>query len=280
MPPHGPARRPIILILAFLVGIVLAGPAKAQPVTGGPTTGGNDPTGGNTAGGNATGGNTTGGNVNTGGNVGVNVGEERRYTVEFQTFKPLDETGCDFCGSDEVIFVIRTADYALISSEYGDIDSDGLAYRFERCAQPAVDDDNKTDWEWECDQKGKAAPFSFTIAAYEDDGPTFQNDCAADQVYRRPDGRYTDLYPPNTDFCIEGEGRAEFIGKARVDLKLEDLDELHAPGQSFLRSFHLIGGCDSSDGPCSSGGEPDYVLFYEVKRVPDASGGLPVNPNP
>src|SRR4029078_8296140 len=124
----------------------------------------NDPTGGNAPSGNTTGGNATGVNVNTGGNVRVNRAEDRRYIVEFQSFKALDETGCDSCGSDEVIITIRTADYALISSEYGSVDSDGLARRFKRCAQRAVDGDNESDWEWECDQKGKAAPFSFTVA--------------------------------------------------------------------------------------------------------------------
>jgi hypothetical protein len=279
--PRGFAMRRLLVSLALcLAGAISADPGMAQPV-GGPTTGGNDPTGGNTTGGNTTGGNTTGGNVNTGGNVGVNVGEERRYIVEFQSFKALDETGCDSCGSDEILIIIRTADYALISSEYGDIDSYGLAYRFKRCAQPAADGDNETDWEWECDQNGKAAPLSFTISAYEDDGPrAFHNDCWADQIYRRPDGQFTDLYPPNQHFCIESEGRGEFIGKAKVEFKLEDLDELRAAGQSFNKSVHLIGGCDSSNSPCSSGGEPDYLFFYKVTRAPDASGVAPVNPNP
>ena len=279
--PRGFAMQKLLMFLAlYAAGAIFANSGTAQPV-GGPTTGGNDPTGGNAPSGNTTGGNATGGNVNTGGNVGVNLGEERRYIVEFQSFKALDETGCDSCGSDEVIITIKTADYALISSEYGSVDSDGLARMFKRCAQPAVDGDNETDWEWECDQKGKAAPFSFTVAAYEDDGPRiFSNDCWTDQVYRGADGRLTDLYPPDQHFCIESEGRAELIGKAKVELKLEDLDELRAPGQSFLKSFHLIGGCDSTSSPCSSGGEPNYLVFYEVKRVPDASGGLPVNPNP
>ena len=115
----------LLVGLVFFCGAILADPGKAQPVggnvTGGYVTGG-PATGGATTGGNATGGNVTGGNV-TGGNVGVNVGEERRYTVEFATFEALDETGCDspwpFCGSDEVTFIIRTADYAMKSSEYG-----------------------------------------------------------------------------------------------------------------------------------------------------------------
>lgn len=257
-----------------LTGAIFADSGNTQPV-GGPVTGGNDATGGNT-----TGGNPTGGNVNTGGNVGVNVGEERRYIVEFQSFKALDETGCDSCGSDEIIIIIRTADYALKSSEYGNVDSGGLNSRFKRCAQPAVDGDDETDWEWECDQKGKAAPFSFTVAAYEDDGPRlFSNDCWTDQVHRGVDGRLTDLYPPDMDFCIESEGRAELIGKRKVELTLEDLDELQT-GQSSTKSFHLTGGCDSTRSGCNSGDEPDYLFYYEVKRVPDATGRTPVNPNP
>jgi hypothetical protein len=162
---RGSAMRRLLVSLALcLAGPIFADPGMAQPV-GGPTTVGNDPTGGNTGGGNTTGGNTTGGNVNTGGNVGVNVGEERRYIVEFQMFIVMDETGCDLCGSDETQFIIRTADYALLSSLYGDLDStkgffDASVpdYRLERCALPAVDGDSEYDHEWECDQKGKAAP--------------------------------------------------------------------------------------------------------------------------
>lgn len=185
--PHGSARRPLILSLVLAAGMVLAGPGQAQPVTGGPATGGNDPTGGNAAGGNVSGGNTTGGNVNTGGNVGVNLGEERRFTVEFSNFVVLDETGCDLCGSDETQFIIRTADYALLSSVYGDLDSSyvpfagdlsPVPYTFKRCAQPAVDGDSDYDSEWECDRSGKAAPLSFTIAAWERDGGDWHGLCA------------------------------------------------------------------------------------------------------
>lgn len=78
--------------------------------------------------------------------MGVNVGEERRFTVEFQTFTVLDETGCDLCGSDEVQIIVRTPDYALLSSWYGNVDSP-VFYRFKRCAQPAVDGDGVYDHE-------------------------------------------------------------------------------------------------------------------------------------
>lgn len=282
------AMRKVFLLLALcLVGAVHADPGNAQPV-GGPATGGNDPTGGNTPGGIAPSANPPGGNVNTGGTVGVNVGEERRYIVEFDNFIVLDETGCDICGSDEVAFIIRTRDYALLSSTYGDLDSSyvpiagdlsPLAYRFKRCAQPAVDGDSDYDHEWECDQSGKAPPLSFTIAAWEDDGESWPSICTTN-IPLPPDPRASgpDIWPPNKSFCVEDRG--ELIGKTKVELKLEDLGDLDTPGDSFLNEIDLIGGCDASEGPCSSGGSPHYRLRYVVTRVRDATGGLPVNPNP
>jgi hypothetical protein len=307
--PRGFAMRRLLISLALcLAGAIVGDPGMAQPVggpvtggpttggndpgggnapggndaggnaTGGPTTGGNDPTGGNAPGGNAPGGNTTGGNVNTGGNVGVNVGEERRYTVKLVSFKALDETWCDACGSDEIRFVIRTPDYALFSSLIGNVD-ENVPQTLERCIQPAVDADIRYNHEWECDERGKAPPFSFTIAAYEDgdDQPLWPFSFCGDnlQVF---DERGPDIFRPTATFCIEEYG--DFIGKEKVELKLEDLDELREPGQSFLRSIHLIGGCDASERPCSSGGSPDYLVFYEVRRVPDAAGGPAVDPNP
>src|SRR5262249_35447048 len=161
---------------------------------------------------------------------------------------------------------------SLISSQYGDIDAPlfwetPITYRFKRCAQPTVDGDNETDWEWECDQRGKAAPFSFTVAAYEDDGPgAFQNECWTDQVYRGPDGRYTDLRPPDYQFCLEEEGRAELIGKRKVELSLNDLSSLGAPGAWLEKDVELQGGCDATKAPCNSDGAPHYRLTYVVTR--------------
>ena len=134
----------------------------------------------------------------------MNVGEERRYIVEFQSFKALDETGCDLCGSDEVQLIVRTDGYALLSSWYGNVDSNRGAHRFKRCAQPAVDGDGVYDHEWECDQGGKAPPFSFTVAAYEDDGDTWSGFCA-DAPYRYDPS--PDIWDPaNRPFCVESRG--------------------------------------------------------------------------
>lgn len=266
----------IALVALCIASTIFADLGRAQPVPGGPTTGGpttggvstdgNAPTGGNT-----TGGNTTGGNV-TGGNVGVNLGEERRFTVTFKTFKVHDETGCDLCGSDEVRFIIRTSDYALLSSEY-EADSQ-LFYDFDRCAQPAVDGDGGYNHNWQCDPGGKAAPLSFTVAAWEDDGdPIFTGFCS--ENLREADG---DFFPPTEPFCVEGRG--ELIGKKKVELTLEDLSELQV-GQFTYKDIRLIDGCDqTAAGTCSGSGAPHYSIRYEIKRLPDASGGLPVNPNP
>jgi hypothetical protein len=237
--------------------------------------------GGNAPGGNAPGGNTTGGNVNTGGNVGVNVGEERRYIVEFQNFIALDETGCDFCGSDEVQIIIKTPDYALKSALYGNVDSESTSvinYRFRRCAQPAVDGDGVYDHEWECDQGGKAPPFSFTVAAYEDDGDyPFTGFCAENIPI--VNGRESDIFPPTATFCVEDRG--ELIGKKTVELVGEDLEEeLQSPGQYVDKEVDLIGGCDFTEVNDCGGSAPHYRLRYQVRRVPDATGGAPVDPNP
>jgi hypothetical protein len=71
------------------------------------------------------------------------------------------------------------------------------------------------------------------------------------------------------------------IGKARVELKLEDLSELQAPGQSFVKEIVLKGGCDGTQTACNvAATAPHYIVRYEIKRLPDASGGLRVNPNP
>ena len=165
--PRGLAMQKLLIFLALhLAGAIFANSGTAQPV-GGPATGGNDPTGGNAPSGNTTGGNATGGNVNTGGNVGVNLGEERRYIVEFQSFKALDETGCNSCGSDEVIITIKTADYALISSEYGaSIATGWLVCSNDVISRPWTAT-TKPIGNGNVIRKEKPAPFSFTVAAYE-----------------------------------------------------------------------------------------------------------------
>jgi hypothetical protein len=287
MSPVLTIKKLFMCLALILASAIVADPIKAQPV-GGPTTGGNDPTGGNTTGGNTTGGNTGGGNVNTGGNVGVNVGEERRYIVEFDNFIVLDETGCDSCGSDEPQFIIRTADYALVTSEYDEADSgyqpwpfddtSPIPYEFKRCAVPARDVDLDYDHNWECDRNGKAAPLSFTIAAWENDGDLPFTGFCAQNLSEVVDRRAPDIWLPNASFCVEGRG--ELIGKKKVELSLEDLSELQQSGQSFTREVDLVGGCDATKTACNSGGAPHYRLRYVVKRVPDAAGGPAVDPNP
>jgi hypothetical protein len=273
-------RKLFMCLALILAGAIVSDPIKAQPV-GGPTTGGNDPTGGNT-----TGGNTPGGNVNTGGNVGVNVGEERRYIVEFANFIVLDETGCDLCGSDEVLFVIRTSDYALLSREYeADSsyrpwpfeDTSPVPYEFKRCALPAVDADSSYDNEWECGPRGKAPPLSFTIAAWEnDDTPIFQGFCGQN-INDAPNPLGPDLWRPDEEFCVERHG--ELIGKVKVEFKIEDLNELQSPGQEVVKEVELFGGCDFTERTDCEDTAPKYRLRYVIKRVPDATV-VPVDPNP
>ena len=124
--------------------------------------------------------------------------------------------------------------------------------------------------------RGRAPPFSFTVAAYEDDGDAFLSGFCSENLVG-VDWRGPDILPPLQFFCVEGRG--ELIGKKKVELKLEDLSELRSPGQSFLRSIELYGGCDNTEFECSGGG-PHYEISYEVKRLPDAAGVTPVDPDP
>jgi hypothetical protein len=70
------------------------------------------------------------------------------------------------------------------------------------------------------------------------------------------------------------------IGKDKVELTLEDLGQLQAPGQTYERSVNLKAGCDfTTNENCDTSGGPHYRLRYQVKRVADDTGA-PVDPNP
>jgi hypothetical protein len=69
------------------------------------------------------------------------------------------------------------------------------------------------------------------------------------------------------------------IGKDNVELTLDDLDELQ-PGQFVYKDIELRGGCDGTEGSCDDEGGPHYSFRYEIKRLPDAAGVAPVDPNP
>jgi hypothetical protein len=70
------------------------------------------------------------------------------------------------------------------------------------------------------------------------------------------------------------------IGKRKVEIKLEDLAELTAAGQSREGMVDLEGGCDFTQINTCGDSAPHYRLWYRVKRVPDATGGVLVDPNP
>ena len=65
-----------------------------------------------------------------------------------------------------------------------------------------------------------------------------------------------------------------------MELKLEDLTELQSPGQYANKEVDLIGGCDFTKIDACGDSAPHYRLRYQVKRVPDATGGVLVDPNP
>jgi hypothetical protein len=156
-------------------------------------------------------------------------------------------------------------------------DTSPIPYEFKRCAQPAIDGDSSYDHEWQCDQRGKAPPLSFTIAAWETDGsPIFTGTCG-DNPFFNPDPIAKDLWRPDHEFCVEGDG--ELIGKVKLEFKIEDLNELQSPGQKVVKEVDLQAGCDFTEMDDCGGSAPHYRLRYLIKRVPDATV-VPVDPNP
>jgi hypothetical protein len=144
----------------------------------------------------------------------------------------------------------------------------------------AADGDSDYDHEWECDQTGKAAPLSFTIAAWEDDGELPFTGFCGDNL-QTIDERGPDILRTTASFCVEDRG--ELIGKQKIEFSLDELNamsELQTPGGHANKQIDLVSGCDATEGFCDKDGAPHYRLRYSVRRVPDATGGLPVDPNP
>jgi hypothetical protein len=218
-----------------------------------------------------------GGPGGPGGNVGVGVAQGPRFVVNVLTFKALDETGWDWTGADEVVFTFKTPRYALITVEYGSINSDDTEHTFKRrdtCVEPAVDDDGEYDHRWQCHDAGMPAPLSFVIGAYEQDVQPWFGFCATQYAD-------TDIRVPNLGICEEGSPN-DLIGKEDVQYSLQTLlTKLPQVGGFFTERLDLFGGCDGStmSEGCSGPESPHYVLVYKVTRLPDAVAP-PVNPNP
>jgi hypothetical protein len=210
------------------------------------------------------------------------------------SFQAFNETGLDFLGSDEVVVTIRTPQYLLkfpSTSKYGSVDSDGKSHAFRadgNCIIPATDSGQFPDGKWACHEQGTAAPLSFVIAAYEQD-----NDYVAGLYEIITEGFFsgfdvpplesgTDLQPLDTFLRWENSPN-HLIGKDRAEHSLAELlERLPRVGDRATWNKVLRDECDfsiRSGEICAVDDEPLYDVVYEIRRVNNAGGVAPSDPN-
>jgi hypothetical protein len=146
--------------------------------------------------------------------------------VKAVSFEARDETGFDWAGSDVVTFTVRMPRYTLIGKRYGNIDSDGDEHAFEdeiSCIAPAIDNDGY-NFAWQCSSEGIAAPISFVIGAYEQDGDLIQSIIDIFGGWSAEQSTETsDLHNPNNTILKEEIYPNHLIGKDDVKYSLADL---------------------------------------------------------
>jgi len=210
-------------------------------------------------------------NIGTnGGNVTGNLGDSGpRFQVRLTSFQVFDETGLDFLGSDEAVFVVKGESYKVGTAEYGSLDSNGSVHPFrgfESCAFPPVDS-GEADGRWTCDPTGSSAPVDFTLQAWEQDEDVF-GFCARNLAF-------SDVLPPGGGICGADPAKNQLIGEYRVQIDLPTLiQKLPRVGDSFDGNAILEGACNRYGGvqPCTIDDiEPRYNVTYTVTRVPDVA---------
>jgi hypothetical protein len=205
----------------------------------------------------------------TGGVTGNLGPAEPRFQVRLKHFTVFDETGWDLLGSDEAIIVVITQRYAMSTEEFGSLDSNGEVETFAQdanCVIPATDSP-PADEKWACDPAGAAAPITFRLQAFEQDGGF----CA-------PNLAFSDLAASSEDVCGPDDSGGNIIGDKTVTLDLPALmAKLPNVGATFEDTAELKGGCYAP--VCGEDEDaPHYQVTYTVTRVADAagSGGLVV----
>lgn len=191
------------------------------------------------------------------------------YTVKVLKFKAIDESGIDWTGSDEPLWVFTANAGGRVttsrSREFGDVDS-GDTLTFDTA------NDRNTVWPVARDTKGAPAPIGLAIQLWEID-----------------QGNATDI-AKKTEKALNLAQWApvvgEWVGKARGvirdslnNLIADDLmgsrtvmwsesvlqRRLPRAGASFVEKFRFSG--KSGDLPFDVAGGPDYDLWVRIRRV-------------
>lgn len=189
---------------------------------------------------------------------------EQRYKIEAMRFKARDESGVDWWGSDEVMVRTDDAKGSTGSNTIDDIDS-GDTHHFDAAkscvlaVRPGEAVLGKTSV---CDDVGEPAPLSFHVEFWEDDFSLIPKLCKHLNKHHFPKG------------CIPGEEADDFIGRAEIDLSMQELEtKLPQVGNEHIETV-VLNPCSSGESVCDVTFGPDYSFTYRVTRLPDVRVGL------
>ncbi|MEP9388762.1 hypothetical protein [Mesorhizobium sp. KR9-304] len=206
-------------------------------------------------------------------NIGVETGPAPRFQIRFIEFYVKDETGIDFLGSDDVVFIVNAAQYELSVRRYSVNGDEWYTLETgEQCIMPAIDPDSSPNDIWLCQEAGSPAPITFNISAWE---KTFNWPWSFGPGFSAPETDSDILPLGSTDRLKHRQTR---IGQHHVDLpQAMLLEKMPRVGDKWPFTISLVAGC-LSPGPCFDE-EPWYDLTLEVARVGDASQPVPLDPN-
>lgn len=191
------------------------------------------------------------------------------YTVQALKFKAIDESGIDWTGSDEPLWVFTANAGGRVSSsrsrQFGDVDS-GDTLNFDTAGN------KNTVWPVVGNTKGAPAPIGLAVQLWDIDQG--DGDDIADKTEKA------------LDLAAWAPVVGQWVGKARglirdslINLIKDDLmgsqtmlwsesvleRRLPRKGSSFVERFRFSG--KSGDLPFAVAGGPDYDLWVRVRRV-------------
>ncbi|BAK33920.1 hypothetical protein MLP_09060 [Microlunatus phosphovorus NM-1] len=191
------------------------------------------------------------------------------YTVKAVKFKAVDESGIDWTGSDEPLWVFTANAGGRVttsrSREFGDVDS-GETFNFDATGN------KNTVWPVARDTKGAPGPIALAIQLWEMDQGN------PDDVAKKTEKalNLAQWAPVIGDWVGKARGvirdslnnliADDLMGSRTVLWSARTLERrLPRPGASFEERFRFSG--KSGDLPFDVAGGPDYDLWVRVRRI-------------
>lgn len=191
------------------------------------------------------------------------------YTVKALKFKAVDESGIDWTGSDEPLWVFTANAGGQVSTsrskEFGDVDS-GDTLNFDAAG------DRNTVWPVEGDTQGAPGPIGLAIQLWEID--LGNGDDIAKKTEQAMD--LAEWAPVVGQWVGKARGVirdslnnliADDLMGSRTMMWSESVLERRLPrrGSSFVERFRFSG--KAGDLPFAVAGGPDYDLWVRVRRI-------------